>query len=430
MDFRRFSKYSFFLFLFFLPLQTAYLFREVFIGGEKWQYGTIALYGTDILFVVSLVLFLTPRLMRDPTSFFSQCRATFIRTERILFLFVGWSALSILWSFDQALAAYAVAKILVAVGVFFYIRSLNDKDIKTVLNVLIAAAVLQSLLGIWQFLSQSTFASTLLGMSAHEVAAAGTSVLKGWHIRFLRAYGTLPHPNMLGGFLAVMLVMLVARFEVWIKESGSRLAKGAGAFAAILILFGLTVTFSRAAWLGAALSLGLIAIVAYKKRMILTLQLISFLVIGAAVFFGLFHDLVSLRFDSVAIEQERSVSERVQSLEDVKQVINQGKSRKHMLIGTGIGNSTAVAIRIMPQRPVWTVQPAHNVLVLVFAELGVIGLVLFVVFIGSLFVSPGTFAGKMAVLVLLPSFLLDHFLWTSHFGLLFSFLLLGFVAKK
>ncbi len=42
------------LFFFLLPLQTVYLLREPMIGGEKWQYGTLGIYVTDILLVLIL----------------------------------------------------------------------------------------------------------------------------------------------------------------------------------------------------------------------------------------------------------------------------------------------------------------------------------------------------------------------------------------
>jgi len=41
------------------------------------------------------------------------------------------------------------------------------------------------------------------------------------------------------------------------------------------------------------------------------------------------------------------------------------------------------------------------------------------------------FNQKSAILfALLPSLFLDHWLWSSHFGILFFFLLLGFAARK
>lgn len=423
------ARYFFFAFIFLLPLQTVYLLREVFVGGEKWQYGSVALYGTDILLVAAFVFFI---LSQPKTrAYYVSC----IKYHVWLILLMLWAMLSVLWAPDQTLAGYAAVKLLLAAGAFFMARSLSDEDVKIAIKLLIIGAVLESLLGAWQFLSQSTFASTLLGMSAHEVAEAGTSVLKGWHQRWLRAYGTLPHPNMLGGYLAAVFVLCIGYYVSCIEElkRNQRIIFLAGL---VVILFGLVVTFSRSAWLGAAVGMSVyyVSRIRYHVWGKLDTQMLLILGIATITFFGLFHDLVGLRFDVAAIEREGSVSERVQSLEDAKTIIGKEDNMWNMLLGTGIGNSTAEMMLLQPGRPVWSIQPAHNVPILVFAELGLVGLVLFLGFLVSLLSSilkSGIVNQKSALLVtLLPIALLDHYLWTSHFGLLFFFILLGLAMRK
>ena len=133
-------------------------------------------------------------------------------TEKMLLLLLLWAGLSMLWAPDAMLAGYFFVKLLLGAGVFFITRSLGEREVRTVVRILIAAAVIQSLLGIWQLVTQSTFASTLLGMSHYEVWQAGTSVLKNDTGRWLRAYGSFPHPNILGGFLSAVLVMMIAGY--------------------------------------------------------------------------------------------------------------------------------------------------------------------------------------------------------------------------
>lgn len=421
MDFQKLSKHLFFGFLLLLPLQTVYLLREVFVGGEKWQYGSIALYGTDILLVAALAFFI---LSQPKTrAYYVSC----IKYHVWLMLLVLWGAFSIAWSDDQALAVYAAAKLLLAAGVFFLARSLSDEDAKIAIKLLIIGAVAESLLGIWQFLSQSTFASTLLGMSAHEVAEAGTSVLKGWHQRWLRAYGSLPHPNMLGGFFSAVFVLCITYYVSCIEEL-KRNQRVVFLVGLVVILLGLILTFSRSAWLGAAMGIAVYCVFRIRYRVWgkFDTQMLLILGIATIAFVGLFHDLVGLRFDSATIEREGSVSERVQSLEDAKTVIGEG----NMLLGAGAGNFTAEMMRLQPERPVWNIQPAHNVPVLVFAELGLVGLVFFTAFIVSLFMRRIDPVSAAALIAFVPALLLDHYLWTSHFGLFFLFLLLGLASRK
>jgi O-antigen ligase len=150
------------------------------------------------------------------------------------------------------------------------------------------------------------------------------------------------------------------------------------------------------------------------------------------VFVSVLHAQIFPRFDRTTIEYEGSVSERVQSLYDAKTVMD----ATSLFFGTGAGNFTERLLWLEGERPVWTLQPVHNVVVLILAEIGVIGLFLWFVFLGTILLSWKkylTSLGKghirsifvLALLVLLPSLLLDHWLWSSHFGIFFSFLLLG-----
>lgn len=467
MDMERTWKYLLYAFVGLLPLQTVYLLREVFIGGEKWQYGTIAIYGTDILLLLLAIIFLvTPDLLSR-----FRVKPGMTMTEKILMVFVLWAGLSILWAPDQILAGYFVVKLSLAVGVFLMVKSLDEKESRMVVLLLVLGAALESALGVWQFLAQSTFASTLLGMSAHEAGQAGTSVLKLGDGRWLRAYGTLPHPNILGGFLAAVLVLWIgylARFgrdgmrtvlmsRAELRESGASLrdrfmdtVRMSGiTLAGAMILLGLLLTFSRSAWLGAALGIIVLAtyfffqsksaksesnIIPRPYDYVTFLKVAGALGVVAIVFVGVLHETVFPRFDTAVIAAEGSVSERVQSLWDAERVIGEG----NILLGTGVGNFTAEMMRLQPDRPVWSIQPAHNVFVLIFAELGLVGFVWFVLFlvVGIKTWIPGQARDDKnivffaALATLLPSLLLDHWLWTSHFGLFFLFILLGLAARK
>jgi O-antigen ligase len=120
------------------------------------------------------------------------------------------------------------------------------------------------------------------------------------------------------------------------------------------------------------------------------------------------------------------VSERVASLQDAKALI-----AEQPIIGVGAGNFTAEIMQLQPERPVWSIQPAHNVFMLVWSELGLIGLILFGLFLFQVVTqSNKNVIFGIALLALVPSLFFDHWLWTSHFGLLFLFLLLGLSENK
>jgi O-antigen ligase len=528
MDSRKLSKNAFFAFLFLFPFQTVLLLREPMIGGEKWQYGTIGLYGTDILLLIAIFFFVIASRFWEKiedlrlTIFESEdwvSRLFILKSKIILHksfaalaLLLLWSGLSILWAPDQVLAGYFFVKLLLGVGAFFLARSLDDGGMRTVVKVLLAAVVIQAVLGIGQFLAQSTFSSSLLGMSAHESWQAGTSVLKNESGRWLRAYGSFPHPNMLGGFLATILVAGISYLvsSIAYKENTKYIIRNTRYrllmyhASLILILLGLILTFSRTAWLGAILGIAVLLVMVYReggkngngenaKKIIADQKSMGYiilrpwnyvplfrwvLVLGLAVvvFVFVLRDQVFPRFDAATIGREGSVSERIQSLADAKGLI-----AAHPFLGVGAGNFTA-AVRgqvhfsseenmyLPPSRPekvldpfigrpVWTIQPAHNVFVLIFAELGAVGLFLFAGFLLSVLMMSfrwlWQFGGRMqdvgcrmsaseedlsciiyhasfilALFALLPSLFLDHWLWSSHFGLFLFFLLAGLVARR
>ncbi len=462
---KRFVIYPFLVFLFFVPLQTVYLLREPIIGGEKWQYGTIGIFATDILLMLvfggyCLEYFLRKRLEQSikgqrrwmarstgtqkqlflmPFASEKTAKKKFVfafqysldhfllKSSTWFFGFILWAGLSILWAPDRVLAGYFFVKLLLAAGVFSLIRSFGKRETGLIITVLFIGAVLESVLSIGQFLSQSTFVSSWLGMSGHEAWQAGTSVLKNESCRWLRAYGTFSHPNMLGGYLGVVLILGLGYLVQSALSIKKRLLFEGGS---VVVLLGLILTFSRTAWLGIVFGIVLVGFCAWRENefRIRRRFLEAGFVLGLTglVFGFILQEQVFPRFDTATIGREGSVSARVISFQDTWTLI-----RQHPFIGTGTGNSTAQLMKENPNRPIWGIQPAHNVPLLIWSELGLIGLLLSVGFIVSLSFSKSTLFGPQfaGLIVLFPSLLSDHWLWTSHFGLLLFAFLLGYASR-
>jgi len=107
--------------------------------------------------------------------------------------------------------------------------------------------------------------------------------------------------------------------------------------------------------------------------------------------------------------------------------------REHFWLGVGAGNYTNAVYEKNPQKKIWEIQPVHNVFLLVWAELGLIGLITWLSFLASVFIN-GYKKNKIVTSVLYVScfilYTIDHWLWTSHLGLLFFFLLLGLILQE
>ena len=110
------------------------------------------------------------------------------------------------------------------------------------------------------------------------------------------------------------------------------------------------------------------------------------------------------------------------------------------LLGTGIGNYTNTAYHTHnASDPIWFFQPVHNVYVLIFAEIGIIGLLIICIFIVlciASFFRNKLWKSSYRITYILIFFTVciisffDHWPWSSHFGILFSTLCIGLFAKQ
>jgi len=274
-------RYSFLAFLFLLPFQTAYLLREPSVGGEKWQYGTIGVYGTDIC--LFLLIFLVAFVWKKNIDLrfmifewgifqwflFLKSKIINQKSETLLMMFLIWTGLSVIWAGDKWLAFSSFITFLLAVGFFFLARSMLVQNIKKVVFVLLCAGVIQSGIGIGQFLYQKSIDSSILGMNSHTAYEAGSSVLKIDSGRFLRAYGTFSHPNILGGFLGVILLLGMAYYVLYVRYERSWKILADIVFllvGSVIILLGLILSFSRSAWLGAVIGILALGVMVFFRK--------------------------------------------------------------------------------------------------------------------------------------------------------------------
>lgn len=415
----------FYLFVFILPWQTIFLLREVFIAGEKFQYGTIGIY------LFELILFFW---------IFLNIRKVFICTEKklifILSFYCLWIFLSIFWSTNKHIAFYFFIHNFLGVILFLIIQS-SALNFKKFSFSLVASTTLGSILGLYQFFSQATFSNKWLGLSQYIPWQGGVSVIENGSFRVLRAYGTMPHPNIFGGLLAIVILLSLGAY---LKANKNELRWKTFLILTIPINFvAILTTFSRSAFL--ALTIGAILIIFYffffeksKKKKDLLVILYA-LVIITSLFFVAYSDLISSRTNLNSRLEKKSLIDRGVYLSDAKKIIN-----KHLFIGVGAGNYTEnVLINNIYHRKIWHIQPVHNIYLLIFSELGLIGffiLMFFIVFnlfeISKIIKEQDTnrviFSFILIAMLVLSIF--DHWLWTTPFGIIIFWLVLAFSKEK
>src|SRR5437763_62205 len=119
---------------------------------------------------------------------------------------------------------------------------------------LVASAAIQSLVALGQFTLQQTLVPPELRLPwlPSDPSGGGTPVvLSPAGDRLLRGFGTFPHPNILGGYLALALACLPVLTQGWWRRSMLWWLVG------VVLVAGLLASFSRAAWLAALAGLGL-----------------------------------------------------------------------------------------------------------------------------------------------------------------------------
>lgn len=414
------------LFLIILPWQTIWITREVFFEGVKWQYGTLGFYGSEFLawiLVITFIIWLVLNKFRIQNSEFR------ISGDRVFvffcLVFSVYVLASSMWAGNSSLAWQQGLRIMLAM-ISFFIFYLGPLSRDSVLNYFIYGSILPSVLGIWQFIFQSSFSSTLLGLSSHPAVEAGTSIVSSIDIgRVMRAYGPFSHPNIFGGYLFLSIVFISLLIYKNFEHRISRIL-----YSTIFILntFALFFTFSRSAWLATLvwLIIFLVFIIWQKKPYLLVVPAIFGLIFFILTFINL--DIVKVRFGFVDTHEILSIEERINTVGEASGIIS-----GNPWFGVGAGNYTYKLILDNPDRHIWTIEPVHNFFLLFLAELGFFGSALLLgVIISFIFCIKVYFGAKNwflmggLVLAFLPIFMFDHYIYSSLGGL--YLLVLGLVS--
>ncbi len=426
---KKLQNYLLYSFVFLLPLQTIFIFREIFFESEKWQYGTIGIYMSDII-LISLISY----------SFTSSKELLFNYFKKnkwitgVSILLISLNFLSSIWSLDSILSIYFSIKLLLSICLFFVLQITNF-NVKTLILIFISSVFFQSIIGFFQFIIQDTFSFKYLGLKQYTIWQGGTSVMTSESGRWLRSYGGEDHPNILA--LLLFTAILLSIYLYILYEKNSLLLK---IFLLLSIsLFSVTVllTFSRNIWLAFIVGLTFMIIFLFLKNKNLFKRIFIpiILVFATSIIITLtYKDLFFVRISNDTLTSHNSISDRA-----IYIVHSISLLKEHLFFGTGIGNYTNSIYNLEKNKyPIWHYQPVHNIYLLIFVELGLIGFFLLIFFI--IFNLKNIYSQKNKIdftqfifilifFLFLMISLLDHLLWTSHIGLLLIFLIFGISVK-
>jgi O-antigen ligase len=332
------------------------------------DYTDFLLFASDIFLIATLSLWLLS-LALEPRPI---TRGPLFLSGPIFGLTVmGW--VSIPFSVDPSLSAYHALRLIALGGLYLYL--LNElTSLPQIIFPVILQVFIQAVIGVAQIIRQHSLGLTSLSELTLDPAWSGVSIVWAEGVRSLRAYGLSDHPNILGGCLAFALILIAA----WYADAEARWPGWRTPVGALFALGGLALffTFSRAAWLGLgsgmALSLALLARTRQTRALVDWFSLLGAALIVVLPFAWQNAAYLGVRlnvgnsFTNVPIEN-RSIAER----ETLTAAVNK-LFADHALTGVGLGSIPTALRKADPDFP-FNYQPAHNVLLNVSTETGMLG---------------------------------------------------------
>ncbi|MDA0208504.1 MAG: O-antigen ligase family protein [bacterium] len=391
--------------LFLLPFQTRYVAARFGLSSNGSEFGTMSLYAVELLMLLTFII-------RGGVKVRSDYRTFIWLTLGILAI----AALSLVLSIDPAVSASQLMHLGFAMMLFLLLLD-ERTDIRLSLGAFCVGLIIPSVFGIIQVLMGGFPPSSMLGIATRSASMLGDSVFFFGDHRILRAYGTFPHPNIFGGYLAIGMIA-----ATWLQRKKFRnlVTEKMGTWLPLFFAGALLLTGSRSAMFGLILAAIVSFVVLKLKSMNLARTLVvpvAFLFIGGVLALSFGTNLGSLRIGSEA--ESYAISERAQQYADYPEVIGQ-----HWLIGSGLGSYSLAYEQARPTYEWWQYQPIHNTILLIIAEIGLIGAL--IVLSWSSVIDKLNFArfpNKDAVAafamgnVVLVILFFDHYLWSLWPGL-------------
>ena len=263
-------------------------------------------------------------------------------------------------------------------GLFFLYLANNIRDLETayiVVALFVAAAVIQSLLAIAQFSTNSSLGLKFFGAGEKSFFAmkAGAGIVG-------RVAGTFDHPNRLAFYLSNLLPWCIALFLAPVRFRLKPLILAA------LVIIGIAelLTFSRGGWLNA----GVAVIITFtwclakrtKKKVLSILFVTAFLLLTFVIAVTFFKPVKQRLFE----EDYGTAYTRVPLAKLALNMI-----RHNPLLGVGLGSFTAAAPKYDTTREAIShtfPAPVHNEFLLVASELGLPAFLLFLIILATIFI--------------------------------------------
>ena len=223
------SRWTTYLFLLLMPFSVFWPMEIPLTGGVLPLYVTPGIHLSDLALVVMLLIGIVTVRRWGPFELSGPL--------------VGLGLLVLIaapWAIIPRLAGYMALRWLIAFAVYLWFVQ-KTVPVERMVQCFVAGLCLHVIVGLVQVVVQHPLG--LPGELTIPANATWASVVSLPDSRWLRAYGLTFHPNVLGGYLAVGLLLSMPLLYRW----SMRIAWWG-------LWLGLFITFSRSAWVGAVLT--------------------------------------------------------------------------------------------------------------------------------------------------------------------------------
>lgn len=403
--------------------------------GRRIDYLSPTLYVTDVLIGCILLSWIFARDSHPQKGF----SFPLLRPVRYSIVVVVFAGINIWLALDRSVAAYMWMKVFEYVMLYRYITH-TKPTWPFVLIPLSFGIWMSSLLAISQFMLQRSVGGVMWFLGERTFSGMTPGIARfplclPWESGcrlVLRAYATFPHPNVLGGYLAVMIPLLLSRVNSPHLHKRMRIYYGATMGVAAVALF---FSGSRSAWV--AVAFGIACVIGVGARWQHghvsfggTMRRIVPLLLLAAGFLGALLIFRPIPTDESVVERQHLNASAVSMW------------RAFPVFGVGLGNFLAALPSFSEYRSVQFLQPVHNAYLLVLSQVGLFGVAVMgygaMIYAGvrrprsiaALCSRQGVFVACIPLLQLLLLGFVDHYLLTLQQGQLLLIIIFALFSAQ
>ncbi len=351
-----------------IPLNQSF----AFFLGEKKDFSINFLYLSDLFGFLALCVLLlhVSKFRAGPKTHLTRFFPLLIIILSIFSYFTNFKKLTI-----PAISIFYLLYVAKGIVLHETVKQSGASVKNFIVRIIWIFGLFEAFVAILQFSLQAPIGLRLLGEPTFGPYLWQIAKVEALGQIFTRPYGTFSHPNILSAFL---LLTLIIGFYYYYSQNFQAKRAWVHLILVQITIFALFISFSRAAWLAAALATGFFHV--FTWNMLIKQKHAQFLrILLACTALGI---LLLVTYQPFVKQRgnlfDKAYQERISYNRAAVSMIGQSS-----VFGLGPGESVLhMEQYLTPSSKPWEVQPIHNYYLLVAAEIGLPAALLFLLYLG------------------------------------------------